>query len=126
MLHLPTGLIRQRGKPAEEAINVFFYLTYEDNVDLSGVTDPHEAARLKAQINNFGQMPEQLFQQPHPPRRSAPPPLAPSAASGPLPSPIVSELALDSVPLALLPLDEVLLVFDARWFAPFNPQVGVR
>ena len=34
---------KQRGKPAEEALNVFFYLTYDDAVDLDAIkvaTDP--------------------------------------------------------------------------------------
>ena len=44
---------KQRGKAAEEAINVFFYLTYEGNVNLSALTDPQEVkvARLKAQLH---------------------------------------------------------------------------
>jgi len=116
-LHLWIDLIfgfRQRGKAAEEATNVFFYLTYEGNVDLSALKDPQEVARLKAQINNFGQMPQQLLLQPHPARRSAPPPISPTAMPGSTPCSPVSDLALDGVPLALLPLEEVLLVFDAR------------
>ena len=63
-LHLWIDLIfgcKQRGKPAEESLNVFFHLTYE--VDLRGKS-PAEARALKAQINNFGQMPQHLPLQP--------------------------------------------------------------
>jgi len=52
--------------------------------------------------------------QPHPARRAAPPPLSPSAPPGAVSSSPVSQLALDGVPLALLPLEDALLVFDAR------------
>lgn len=31
---------RQRGKEAEEACNVFYYLTYEGAVDLDQIQDP--------------------------------------------------------------------------------------
>ncbi|KAL3923975.1 MAG: hypothetical protein SGPRY_004056, partial [Prymnesium sp.] len=111
-LHLWIDLIfgyRQRGKAAEEATNIFFYLTYEGNVDLSALSDKQEIARLSAQINNFGQMPQQLLLQPHPPRRSAPPPLSPCLALGATGSAPVAKVPLDGLPLALLPLEDVLL-----------------
>ena len=31
---------KQRGKEAEKALNTFFYLTYDDMVDLDRITDP--------------------------------------------------------------------------------------
>jgi hypothetical protein len=50
---------------AEEATNVFFYLTYEGAVDIDAVADPTIKASILAQINYFGQTPRQLFQKPH-------------------------------------------------------------
>lgn len=85
---------------------------YESNVNLSSVSDPHEAARLKAQINNFGQMPQQLLHSPHPQRRPRTPQPWPCAAAGGAPSAVVSELTLDSVPVTVHALEEAVLVFD--------------
>ena len=31
---------KQRGEPAKEAFNVFFYLTYEGMVDIDAIEDP--------------------------------------------------------------------------------------
>jgi len=59
---------KQQGKPAEEALNVFYYLTYEGAVDIDSITDPVEKAATISQINNFGQTPKQLFDKPHPKR----------------------------------------------------------
>lgn len=44
----------QKGPPAEEALNVFFHLTYEGGVDLSRVP-PDQRASLADQIALFGQ-----------------------------------------------------------------------
>jgi len=55
---------KQRGKDAEEAHNVFFYLTYE-HADLEA-----DASKL-AQIDNFGQTPSQILTTPHPSRFAA-------------------------------------------------------
>ncbi|KDD72785.1 Beige/BEACH domain-containing protein, partial [Helicosporidium sp. ATCC 50920] len=63
-LHLWIDLIfgwRQRGRPAEEACNAFFYLTYEGAVDLEALTDPMQRAAVEDQIRHFGQTPIQLF-----------------------------------------------------------------
>eukprot|EP00850_Spirogloea_muscicola_P018850 SM000177S03183 [mRNA] locus=s177:89339:105711:+ [translate_table: standard] len=60
---------KQQGKAAEEATNVYFYLTYEGAVDIDAVPDPVTKASILAQINNFGQTPRQLFIKPHPKRR---------------------------------------------------------
>eukprot|EP01052_Picozoa_sp_SAG31_P006057 SAG31_NODE_274_length_18666_cov_72.753972_19_plen_504_part_01 len=59
---------KQRGKAAEEAANVFYYLTYEGAVDLDEVDDPMEIDSILAQISEFGQTPSQLFQTAHPPK----------------------------------------------------------
>ncbi|XP_071742483.1 protein SPIRRIG-like [Rutidosis leptorrhynchoides] len=60
---------KQRGKAAEEAVNVFYHYTYEGNVDIDAVTDPSLKASILAQINHFGQTPKQLFQRAHPKRK---------------------------------------------------------
>ncbi|XP_068635132.1 protein SPIRRIG-like [Aristolochia californica] len=61
---------KQRGKAAEEAVNVFYHYTYEGNVDIDAVSDPAMKASILAQINHFGQTPKQLFRKPHVKRRS--------------------------------------------------------
>ncbi|CAA0393295.1 unnamed protein product [Arabidopsis thaliana] len=61
---------KQRGKAAENAVNVFYHYTYEGNVDVDAVTDPAMKASILAQINHFGQTPKQLFQKPHVKRRT--------------------------------------------------------
>ncbi|PIA45084.1 hypothetical protein AQUCO_01700553v1 [Aquilegia coerulea] len=60
---------KQRGKAAEEAVNVFYHYTYEGSVDIDSVTDPAMKASILAQINHFGQTPKQLFLKSHPKRR---------------------------------------------------------
>ncbi|KAK3003294.1 hypothetical protein RJ639_018518 [Escallonia herrerae] len=60
---------KQRGKAAEEAINVFYHYTYEGSVDIDSVTDPGMKASILAQINHFGQTPKQLFLKPHAKRK---------------------------------------------------------
>ncbi|KAH6554872.1 hypothetical protein KP509_1Z300400 [Ceratopteris richardii] len=70
-LHLWIDLIfgfKQRGEAALSADNVFHHLTYEGSVDLDAIVDPIQRASLEAQINEFGQAPQQLFREPHPPR----------------------------------------------------------
>ncbi len=59
---------KQKGGEAVDAQNVFYYLTYEDVVDIDKISDPTERAATVAQINNFGQTPHQLFKKPHPRR----------------------------------------------------------
>ncbi|KAI3742627.1 hypothetical protein L1987_60316 [Smallanthus sonchifolius] len=60
---------KQRGKAAEEAVNVFYHYTYEGSVDIDAITNPAMKASILAQINHFGQTPKQLFQRAHPKRR---------------------------------------------------------
>ncbi|XP_053514699.1 neurobeachin-like protein 1 isoform X1 [Artibeus jamaicensis] len=62
---------KQRGPAAVEALNVFYYCTYEGAVDLDALTDEKERKALEGMINNFGQTPCQLLKEPHPPRLSA-------------------------------------------------------
>ncbi|KAM4705340.1 neurobeachin-like protein 2 [Rhinophrynus dorsalis] len=62
---------KQRGTAAVEALNVFYYCTYEGVVDLDAVPDETERKALEGIISNFGQTPCQLFKEPHPPRLTA-------------------------------------------------------
>ncbi|XP_011847880.1 PREDICTED: neurobeachin-like protein 1 [Mandrillus leucophaeus] len=62
---------KQRGPAAVEALNVFYYCSYEGAVDLDALTDEKERKALEGMINNFGQTPCQLLREPHPPRLSA-------------------------------------------------------
>jgi len=62
---------KQKGAAAVEALNVFYYCTYEGAVDLDAITDPAEREATEGMINNFGQTPIQLLAQPHPQRMSA-------------------------------------------------------
>ncbi|XP_024520106.1 protein FAN isoform X1 [Selaginella moellendorffii] len=59
---------KQQGEAALAADNVFHYLTYEGAVDLDKIEDPFERMSFEAQINEFGQAPQQLFTGPHPSR----------------------------------------------------------
>ncbi|OVA03460.1 BEACH domain [Macleaya cordata] len=61
---------KQRGKAAEDALNVFFHYTYEGSVNIDSISDPSMKASILAQINHFGQTPRQLFLKPHVKRRS--------------------------------------------------------
>ncbi|MCO5593152.1 hypothetical protein L7F22_047158 [Adiantum nelumboides] len=77
-LHLWIDLIfgyKHRGRPAVEAANVFFHLTYEGAVDLESIEDRLQRAAVEDQIANFGQTPIQLFRKKHP-RRGPPMPIA--------------------------------------------------
>jgi hypothetical protein len=59
---------KQRGPAAVRANNVFYYLTYEGNVDMEAIDDPTLLKATQAQIANFGQTPSQLTRKPHPRR----------------------------------------------------------
>uniref|UniRef100_A0AAR2KU15 Neurobeachin-like protein 2 n=1 Tax=Pygocentrus nattereri TaxID=42514 RepID=A0AAR2KU15_PYGNA len=62
---------KQRGPEAVEALNVFYYCTYEGAVDLDAIANETERKALEGIISNFGQTPCQLLKEPHPPRMSA-------------------------------------------------------
>jgi len=67
-LHLWIDLIfgsRQKGPGALEAKNLFYYLTYPGQVDVSMIEDPKTREATLAQISSFGQTPSQLFTTPH-------------------------------------------------------------
>ena len=52
---------KQRGKEAVAAFNVFHALTYEGAVDLSKIDDLVQRRSNESQIDNYGQVPMQLF-----------------------------------------------------------------
>uniref|UniRef100_H3B2H2 Neurobeachin-like protein 2 n=1 Tax=Latimeria chalumnae TaxID=7897 RepID=H3B2H2_LATCH len=62
---------KQRGPAAVEALNVFYYCSYEGAVDLDAIANEKERKALEGMINNFGQTPCQLLKEPHPPRLTA-------------------------------------------------------
>ncbi|XP_018596219.2 neurobeachin-like protein 2 isoform X1 [Scleropages formosus] len=62
---------KQRGQDAVDALNVFYYCTYEGAVDLDAIVNETERKALEGIISNFGQTPCQLLKEPHPPRMSA-------------------------------------------------------
>jgi len=59
---------KQTGQPAIDACNVFMYCAYEKAVDLDAIDDPVTREAIEGMIQNFGQIPSQLFHQPHPQR----------------------------------------------------------
>ncbi|KAK3083537.1 hypothetical protein FSP39_025014, partial [Pinctada imbricata] len=61
---------KQKGPAAVEALNVFYYCTYEGAVDLDAVKDDNERKALEGMINNFGQTPCQLLKDAHPRRHT--------------------------------------------------------
>ncbi|KAJ1925335.1 hypothetical protein IWQ60_004632 [Tieghemiomyces parasiticus] len=65
---------QQTGPAAVAAHNVFYYLTYEDAVDLDTITNPVERSSVESQIHYFGQTPSQLFTIPHVRRHRLPTP----------------------------------------------------
>lgn len=68
-LHMWIDLIfgcKQQGNGAVEATNVFHHLFYEGNVDIYNIDDPLKKNATIGFINNFGQIPKQLFKKPHP------------------------------------------------------------
>lgn len=60
---------KQRGKEAEKSLNTFYYMTYEDSVEVDKI-DPSLKISTEAQIMQFGQTPSQLFLKNHPARLS--------------------------------------------------------
>ncbi|PWA00548.1 hypothetical protein BB558_003402 [Smittium angustum] len=64
---------KQKGKEAEKAFNVFYYLTYPDESILDRVSDISERHSIESQIKYFGQIPIQLFTTQHPKRYGKPP-----------------------------------------------------
>ncbi|EGD82827.1 hypothetical protein PTSG_11431 [Salpingoeca rosetta] len=86
---------KQTGPEAVKAHNLFYYLTYEGELDLDAVSDPAERKAFEVQIMEFGQTPRLLFSVPHPQRRlpCVQRPLGPADASAPM-----DEMTGDAVP----------------------------
>ncbi|KAJ6248752.1 beige/beach-related [Anaeramoeba flamelloides] len=57
---------KQRGEESIKAKNVFYYLTYQEHVDLDQIKNPQEREGIENQIESFGQCPIQLFTKAHP------------------------------------------------------------
>ena len=62
---------RQQGEAAEESNNVYHHLFYEGNVDIFSIDDPLQRNATIGFINNFGQIPKQLFKRAHPAKKVA-------------------------------------------------------
>ncbi|TRZ02111.1 hypothetical protein DNTS_034933 [Danionella cerebrum] len=83
---------KQQGPPAVEAVNVFHHLFYEGQVDIYNINDPLKETATIGFINNFGQIPKQLFKKPHPPKRVR------SKLNGEVPSvPVTLNSSLDKI-----------------------------
>lgn len=61
---------KQRGREAVNNLNTFFYLTYEDGIDLEKLENERFRVCYESQIIHFGQTPKQIFLKPHPSRPS--------------------------------------------------------
>ena len=62
---------KQQGQSAVDAVNVFHHLFYEGNVDIYNIDDPLKKNATIGFINNFGQIPKQLFKKAHPQKKLA-------------------------------------------------------
>ncbi|XP_040570676.1 WD repeat and FYVE domain-containing protein 3 isoform X2 [Lepeophtheirus salmonis] len=60
---------KQSGPSAIESINVFHHLFYEGSVDIFAIEDPLQRNATIGFINNFGQIPKNLFKKPHPSKK---------------------------------------------------------
>lgn len=61
---------KQTGQAAIDANNVFYYLTYENAIQLDKIEDPLQREAAKSQVIHFGQTPTQLLTKEHPKRLS--------------------------------------------------------
>lgn len=60
---------KQQGQAAIDAFNLYHHLFYEGNVDFEAIEDPLTRNATIGFINNFGQIPSQLFKKPHPQKK---------------------------------------------------------
>ena len=60
---------KQQGQMAVEAMNVFHHLFYEGAVNIDEIDDPLKRNAIIGFINNFGQIPKQLFKKAHPTKK---------------------------------------------------------
>jgi len=56
---------KQTGIEAEKAMNIFYYLTYEGEIDMDEIPDSDRQA-YETQVVHFGQTPSKLFKKAHP------------------------------------------------------------
>lgn len=56
---------KQSGTTAITSDNIFYYLTYQDNVNMDKPMTRMERAALEVQISEFGQIPCKLFEDRH-------------------------------------------------------------
>ena len=56
---------KQQGKAAATSYNVFFYLTYPDNCDVTNIQDNEMKTAVQTQATHFGQCPQLLFSTSH-------------------------------------------------------------
>ncbi|EFC42183.1 BEACH domain-containing protein [Naegleria gruberi] len=61
---------KQIGEEAVKADNLFYYLTYEGAIDIEKIRDPVQRRGIEIQIREFGQTPRQVFNHPHPQRKT--------------------------------------------------------
>lgn len=64
--------VNQRGEEAVSHNNLFFNITYVDDLDLQSVSDESLRANMLMQVAQYGQTPSQLFTSPHPARAAKP------------------------------------------------------
>jgi hypothetical protein len=60
--------VKQTGDEALAAHNLFYYLTYEDAVNIDVIEDPIDRQSIEDQVHYFGQTPSRLFKEAHPRR----------------------------------------------------------
>ena len=60
---------KQQGTLAVESMNVFHHLFYEGAVNIDEIDDPLRRNAILGFINNFGQIPKQIFKKPHPSKK---------------------------------------------------------
>lgn len=57
---------KQIGEQAAMADNLFYPQCYEESIDWKKITNPVHKMSIETQIANFGQVPLQVFDKPHP------------------------------------------------------------
>ena len=60
---------KQQGQSAVDSMNMFHHLFYEGAVNIDEIDDPLKRNAIIGFINNFGQIPKQLFKKPHPSKK---------------------------------------------------------
>ncbi|KAG5266359.1 hypothetical protein AALO_G00230130 [Alosa alosa] len=103
-LHLWVDLIfgvRQHGPAAVESLNTFHPYFYPHHLDPTLLTNPLQRSTILGYINNFGQVPKQLFTKPHPSRFAQKKDMPPSSTVTPF------YLQLDKIKPSATPIKEL-------------------